>query len=402
MTAEDKQKGKTRRDFLKGAGAGAVVGAVAVAGIEEGLRIPGIPAGVSTNTVTNTVTNTGTTTVTTTAALPSVTASLAASPGTIQAGSSVTLTATPGGGTAPYTVSITCGDGTTLTASGAHTYATAGNYTALLTVTDSKGVKGYATATVVVSALPAPSAVTAALTASPATIQAGASVTFTATPGGGTSPYTISINCGDGTTLTASGAHTYATAGNYTALLTVTDSTGAKAYGTASLLVSALPAPLTYTQATTLNINGLDRQLVLDNRTSLRDAIRDGLGLTGTKNGCDGKGECGACTVLADGKPILSCLLLAVEAKGMKITTIEGLSDPVTGNLGKIQQAFWENDGFACGYCTPGMVMLANGILAETPKPTADQVTDLMDGIQCRCGAHANIVKSVLAAAGVS
>jgi aerobic-type carbon monoxide dehydrogenase small subunit (CoxS/CutS family) len=182
----------------------------------------------------------------------------------------------------------------------------------------------------------------------------------------------------------------------------VTDSTGQKAYSTVSIAVSALPAPLTYTQAVTLNVNGTAHQLVVDNRQSLRNAIRDQLGLTGTKDGCSGMGECGACTVLADGKPILSCLTLAIEAQGMKITTIEGLEDPTTGNLGSMQQAFWANDGLQCGYCTPGMIMLATGILAETPKPTANQVMDLMDANLCRCGAHNNIVNSVLAAAGGS
>jgi carbon-monoxide dehydrogenase small subunit len=86
----------------------------------------------------------------------------------------------------------------------------------------------------------------------------------------------------------------------------------------------------------------------------------------------------------------------------MKITTVEGLEDPTTGELGTLQQAFWTNDGLQCGYCTPGMMMLAMGILAETPKPTAAQLMDLMDGNLCRCGSHYNIVNSVLAAAGGS
>ncbi len=243
----------------------------------------------------------------------------------------------------------------------------------------------------------APPAVTASLSASPTTIQAGGSVTFSATPGGGTAPYTTSIDCGDGTKLTASGAHTYASLGTYTALLTVTDSTGAKAYSMVSLLVSAPPAPLTYTQAVILNVNGLDRQLVVDNRTSLRDVIRDGLGLTGTKNGCDGRGECGACTVLADGKPILSCLTLATEAQGMKVITVEGLADPATGALSQLQQTFLAHDGLQCGFCTPGMLLLAKGFLAEVPQPTELQVREAMAGNLCRCGANDKIVESILA-----
>jgi len=246
----------------------------------------------------------------------------------------------------------------------------------------------------------APPEVTAALAVSSGSIQAGQSVTFTATPGGGTAPYTISVGCGDGTTLTASGAHAYATAGNYTALLTVTDSAGKKAMAAVPVVVSALPAPLTYTQTITLNVNGIDQDLVADNRLSLRDAIRDRLGLTGTKNGCDGRGECGACTVLADGKPILSCLTLAVEAKGMKITTIEGLGNAAAGTYDTVQNAFWEHDGLQCGYCTPGMIMLAKGFLAEVQHPTEKQVREAMAGNLCRCSGYPKIVESVLAAAG--
>jgi aerobic-type carbon monoxide dehydrogenase small subunit (CoxS/CutS family) len=246
----------------------------------------------------------------------------------------------------------------------------------------------------------APPDVTAALTVSPNTIQAGQSATFAAAPGGGTAPYTLSINCGDGATLTAAGAHTFAAAGNYTALLTVTDSLGKKAMASVSLVVSAPPAPLTYTQTVTLNVNGINQDLVADNRLSLRDAIRDRLGLTGTKNGCDGRGECGACTVLADGKPILSCLTLAVEAKGMKITTIEGLGNAAAGTYDTVQNAFWEHDGLQCGYCTPGMIMLAKGFLAEVQHPTEKQVREAMAGALCRCSSYPKIVESVLAAAG--
>jgi aerobic-type carbon monoxide dehydrogenase small subunit (CoxS/CutS family) len=246
----------------------------------------------------------------------------------------------------------------------------------------------------------APPEVTAALAVSSGSIQAGQSVTFTATPGGGTAPYTISVGCGDGTTLTASGAHAYATAGNYTALLTVTDSAGKKAMAAVSVVVSALPAPLTYIQTITLNVNGLDHQLLVDNRTNLRDAIRDGLGLTGTKNGCDGRGECGACTVLADGKPVLSCLVLAVEAQSLKVITIEGVAPAGSATLDPLQQAFWTHDGIQCGYCTPGMIMVSKGLLAEMPHPTASQVQDALAGNLCRCGTIPKAIESVLAASG--
>jgi carbon-monoxide dehydrogenase small subunit len=248
----------------------------------------------------------------------------------------------------------------------------------------------------------APPAVTASLSASPVTIQAGGSVTFSATPGGGTAPYTLSISCGDGTTLAAAGAHSYASQGAYTALLTVTDSNGSKAYATTSILVNALPPPLTYTKAITLNVNGIDQQMVVDNRVALREVIRDKLGLTGTKNGCDGKGECGACTVLANGKPVLSCLVLAVEAEGLKITTVEGLANPLTGALDPVQDAFLQNDGMQCGYCTPGFIMLTKGILAETPHPTQQQAMEAISGNLCRCAGYPKILKSVLASGGSS
>jgi len=252
--------------------------------------------------------------------------------------------------------------------------------------------------TTTVTTTVAPPALTVTFAASPATVQAGGSVTFSDTPGGGTPPYTVSISCGDGATLTAAGSHTYATAGNYTALLTVTDSKGQEVMAATTVVVSA---PLLYTQAVTLNVNGADYHLVVDNRQSLMDAMRYQLGLTGTRDGCDEKGECGACTVLADGKPILSCLVLAVEAGGMNITTIEGLA-PSTDTLDPIQNAFVVNDGLQCGYCTPGFIMLTKGILAETPHPTQAQVMDLIAGNLCRCGAYPNIIKSVLAAGGSS
>lgn len=179
------------------------------------------------------------------------------------------------------------------------------------------------------------------------------------------------------------------------------------AAGVEELRISSLPKPApppppSLEQSITLNVNGSQYDLVVDNRLSLLDALRDKLGLTGSKNGCDEKGECGACMVLADGKPILSCLTLAVEAQSMMITTIEGLGNPSTGDLDSVQAAFVANDGLQCGYCTPGFIMLTKGILAETPHPTQQQVMDLLGGQLCRCGAYPKIVKSVLAAAGSS
>jgi aerobic-type carbon monoxide dehydrogenase small subunit (CoxS/CutS family) len=171
-------------------------------------------------------------------------------------------------------------------------------------------------------------------------------------------------------------------------------------YRVSSLPKPAPPPPPSLEQSVMLNINGNQYDLAVDNRLSLRDALRDKLGLTGTKDGCSGRGECGACTVLADGKPILSCLTLAVEAQDMKITTIEGLTDPKSGAMDPLQQAFWENDGLQCGYCSPGFIMLAKGFISEVPHPTEMQVKEALAGNLCRCGAHPNIVKSVLAASG--
>ncbi|MBI4329900.1 MAG: (2Fe-2S)-binding protein [Chloroflexi bacterium] len=126
--------------------------------------------------------------------------------------------------------------------------------------------------------------------------------------------------------------------------------------------------------------------------------LRETLGLTGTKIGCD-NGECGACTVIMNRKPILSCATLTVECDGKEITTIEGLRDPSTGELHSLQKAFIEHDGMQCGFCTPGMIMQAKALLDKTPNPTEQQVKEGLSGNLCRCGSYNKIVKSVLAAA---
>ncbi len=125
--------------------------------------------------------------------------------------------------------------------------------------------------------------------------------------------------------------------------------------------------------------------------------LRETLGLTGTKTGCN-NGECGACTVIMDGKSILSCSTLTVECAGKEITTIEGLGDPINGKLHPLQQAFVEHDGLQCGFCTPGMIMQAKTLLDETPKPTEQGVKEALSGNLCRCGSYQKIVESVLAA----
>ena len=133
-------------------------------------------------------------------------------------------------------------------------------------------------------------------------------------------------------------------------------------------------------------------------RDTLLYTLREKLGLTGTKSSCD-SGECGACTVLIDGKLALSCLVLTVDCDGKEVTTIEGMSDPATGELHPIQEAFVENNGAQCGFCTPGMIIAAKVLLDENPNPTREDIKWALSGNICRCGNYNLITKSVLAAA---
>src|SRR5581483_9662971 len=142
-----------------------------------------------------------------------------------------------------------------------------------------------------------------------------------------------------------------------------------------------------------LDINGQPYALEIDARTTLLDTLREHLGLTGTKKGCD-HGQCGACTVLADGRRILSCLTLAASADGRAVTTIEGLARS-DGSLHPMQQAFIDNDAFQCGYCTPGQIMSAVACVHEGHAATDDSIREYMSGNLCRCGAYANIVDAV-------
>lgn len=145
--------------------------------------------------------------------------------------------------------------------------------------------------------------------------------------------------------------------------------------------------------AVRLNVNDVDHDLELEPRVSLLDALREHLLLTGTKKGCD-HGQCGACTVLVNGRRVNACLTLAVMAQGSKIQTIEGLA--VGGRLHPMQRAFLHEDGFQCGYCTPGQIMSALGLMAEGGAATAAEVRERMSGNLCRCGAYPNIVSAVL------
>ncbi|MER9593697.1 (2Fe-2S)-binding protein [Mesorhizobium sp. M0244] len=148
--------------------------------------------------------------------------------------------------------------------------------------------------------------------------------------------------------------------------------------------------------AISLRINKQPYNLALDNRTSLLDTLRDHVGLTGTKKGCD-HGQCGACTVLVDGKRVLSCLSFAVMNQGHEITTVEGLAS-ADGNLHPMQQAFIDNDAFQCGYCTPGQIMSAIGCINEGHAGSEDDIREYMSGNLCRCAAYPNIVAAVVQA----
>ena len=131
---------------------------------------------------------------------------------------------------------------------------------------------------------------------------------------------------------------------------------------------------------------------------TLAYTLRETLGLSGTKVSCD-RGECGACTVLVNGKPVLSCMTLTIECNGKKITTIEGLLDRVTGEVHPIQKAFMEKMGFQCGFCTPGMIMTTKALLDKNPNPAEKEVKEALSGNLCRCTGYVKIVESVLAAA---
>jgi xanthine dehydrogenase YagT iron-sulfur-binding subunit len=145
-----------------------------------------------------------------------------------------------------------------------------------------------------------------------------------------------------------------------------------------------------------LRINGTEHRLTLDPRTTLLDALREHLHLTGSKKGC-GLGQCGACTVLMDGKRVKSCLSLAVLVEGREITTIEGLAQG--GQLHPLQAAFIERDAFQCGYCTPGQIMAGVACIAEGHAGSAEEIREWMSGNLCRCGAYDHIVAAMQDAA---
>jgi xanthine dehydrogenase YagT iron-sulfur-binding subunit len=167
---------------------------------------------------------------------------------------------------------------------------------------------------------------------------------------------------------------------------------GAATLGRAQDPAAAPPAGAGEPTKIALRINGRTHSLLVEPRWTLLFVLREKLGLTGTKVGCE-RGECGACTVLLGGLPVYACMTLALEAEGHEITTLEGLMNGE--DLGPVQQAFLQEDAFQCGYCTPGQIMAAEGLLRARPEPTLDEIRTAMSGNLCRCGTYAHIFKAV-------
>ena len=142
----------------------------------------------------------------------------------------------------------------------------------------------------------------------------------------------------------------------------------------------------------TLTVNGETRDVIVPAHKTLLEVLREDLGLTGTKHGCE-LGECGTCTVLVDGEPVLSCLALPVELQGRQIKTVEGMADG--GHLHPLQQAFAELGAAQCGYCTPGILLTAEALLAETPTPSRDEIREALAGNLCRCTGYTKILDAV-------
>ena len=182
------------------------------------------------------------------------------------------------------------------------------------------------------------------------------------------------------------------------------------AYSAAGVAVSAwpLPAPAASAEAAaaaagsrtiTLRVNGAPRRVEVESTTTLAEALRERLGLTGTKIGCD-RGACSACTVLLDGTPVSSCMTFALDVGAREVTTIEGLA--TARGLTPLQEAFVAHDAIQCGFCTPGLVMTCFALLARNPNPTLDDVKQAASGNLCRCGTYPKVFDAVLAVAGTN
>jgi aerobic-type carbon monoxide dehydrogenase small subunit (CoxS/CutS family) len=159
---------------------------------------------------------------------------------------------------------------------------------------------------------------------------------------------------------------------------------------------NAAPETLKGRQRIGLKVNGQTRPVEVEPRTTLLSALRDRLELTGTKEVCD-RGQCGACTVLVDGRAVLSCMMLAVEARGREVTTVEGLARD--GRLSPVQEAFVEKDALMCGFCTPGLVMAATALLQQNPDPSLEEIQQGVSGNLCRCGTYPKVFEAVQEAA---
>lgn len=186
-----------------------------------------------------------------------------------------------------------------------------------------------------------------------------------------------------------------------TFMMTTAASAGVAAGGSVAAASPAAPDapanPYAGTQATRVTVNGRPHDLLLEPRASLLDVLREQLGLTGAKKGCD-HGQCGACTVHLDGRRVASCLTLAVKADGCAVTTIEGIA-AADGTLHPMQQSFVDHDALQCGYCTPGQVMAAIACVREGHATSDAQIREYMSGNLCRCGAYAGILEAIREAA---
>ncbi len=150
--------------------------------------------------------------------------------------------------------------------------------------------------------------------------------------------------------------------------------------------------------AVAIEVNGSSRRAHVESRLTLADFLREECGLTGTHLACE-HGVCGACTVLLDGQAVRSCLIFAVQADGRQVTSVEGLT-PEDGSLSPIQQAFWNNHGLQCGFCTPGFIVSVEALLRDNPNPTDDEIREGLSGNLCRCTGYQGIIKAVREAAG--
>jgi aerobic-type carbon monoxide dehydrogenase small subunit (CoxS/CutS family) len=193
--------------------------------------------------------------------------------------------------------------------------------------------------------------------------------------------------CGSTTTVTSTVGGGATVTNNVTKTVTTTAAGG----GSTTVTVTA-PAVVAATDFFTLNVNGVDYKLQLQPWWNMAYVLRDRLGLFGTKVGCD-MGQCGSCTVLVDGVPMLACLMLAVQSEGKKFLTVESLSNGIT--LNKLQQKFYDKEAFQCGFCTPGVLMASTALLAANAKPTADDVREALAGHLCCCTNYKVVVDTI-------